>query len=686
MHKFPRYALPVVLSIIIASGAGSASAAEPETAPSLTADWPMDNHDPAGWRYNAAENTLRPANAGQLVEKWRFPPAGAPTFQNVGDAVASGIAVGNGVANFNTLGSGKLIALGAAIGKVLKENDLGQVRCGPSLSRGHVYVGSGNTIFSAAPSESFFPKQMTGNVCCFGLPQAGTAFRFVNQSGGEYADADCYWSLDHGKTWHSFADEPTTPCPTGNGRVYLRQGAPPANFDDRTTRWDFIEYALDNAGWHGNTTQVDAFCLPITITLGDKQVGIDKSRRELIAAFRKEAPAEFQKCAASDLWLMSPCRAGFGAGGPHENYFDKYIDEIWAKYARKQPTPSGKWIGEVTGEKLTFTPVGGGESISCPKKPSTQDAFLGTGDLATNPRFCAAINRHVLDDPADWLDPRKYYLAEPYNWYAKFFHDHSLGNKAYGFCYDDVGDQGAFFSGRGDEVVVTLYGDASKPASTAAGRSADDLIIRTANITSEGTRMAAEVFAPKNPDHAKLPTIIMSHGWGGTAELLRPDAMRFARAGFLVVAFDYRGWGKSDSRLVPVGKPVTNDGKLIAEVREVREVVDPIDQTTDILNVINWVAGEEQCDPDRIGLWGSSFSGGHVVYVAARDPRVKAFVSQVGSLDGRWVLGPTLRQYTFDQAAARTRGTIGYPKPREKFGSLTGAPILEEILLKVVDR
>ena len=62
-------------------------------------------------------------------------------------------------------------------------------------------------------------------------------------------------------------------------------------------------------------------------------------------------------------------------------------------------------------------------------------------------------------------------------------------------------------------------------------------------------------------------------------------------------------------------------------------MVDPIDQTTDIMNAINWVAGEKQCDKERIGLWGSSFSGGHVVYVAARDPRVKAFVSQVGSMD-----------------------------------------------------
>jgi hypothetical protein len=209
-----------------------------------------------------------------------------------------------------------------------------------------------------------------------------------------------------------------------------------------------------------------------------------------------------------------------------------------------------------------------------------------------------------------------------------------------------------------------------------------DINFRTANIFSEGTRIAAEVFSLKDPEKEKLPSIIMSHGWGGTAQALRPDAIAFARAGYLVVTIDYRGWGNSDSRLVVVGKaPDEKDGKLVAEVKEVREVVDPIDQTTDILNAVNWVQAEELCDPDRIGIWGSSFAGGHVVYVAARDPRVKAFVSQVGSMDGRWTIqNADMRKETFRQGTARTRGKLGYPKPGAKWGDLTGVPILEKIM------
>ena len=210
----------------------------------------------------------------------------------------------------------------------------------------------------------------------------------------------------------------------------------------------------------------------------------------------------------------------------------------------------------------------------------------------------------------------------------------------------------------------------------------DEVSYRTEDIMSEGVRMSAEVFAPREPKSDKLPTIVMSHGWGGVAASLRADAIVFARAGYLVVVFDYRGWGNSDSRLILSGKkPEMKDGKLIAEVKEVREVVDPIDQSTDIMNAVHWAAGDKQCDPQRIGLWGSSYSGGHVLYVAARDPRVKALVCQVGGMDSRFVIAtPQMRQNTYSQATARARGKIGYPKPREKFGTLIGAPVPEKLM------
>jgi polyvinyl alcohol dehydrogenase (cytochrome) len=113
------------------------------------------------------------------TERWRherpkIPKMGGtsdkPMYRDVGDVVASGIAVGNGVVYFTAVGSGKLIALDAATGSVLKEIPLGPVWAGPSLSRGRVYVGGGNTLFTPTELECFFPKKYTGSVRCFGLP------------------------------------------------------------------------------------------------------------------------------------------------------------------------------------------------------------------------------------------------------------------------------------------------------------------------------------------------------------------------------------------------------------------------------------------------------------------------------------------------------------------------------------
>jgi polyvinyl alcohol dehydrogenase (cytochrome) len=95
-----------------------------------------------------------------------------PFYTDVGDPVASGIALAGGVAFFTTTVSNRLVALDAATGQVLKEIDLGPVWCGPSVSRGRVYVGSGNILFAPGdPEEAYFPKRLTGTLFCFGLPE-----------------------------------------------------------------------------------------------------------------------------------------------------------------------------------------------------------------------------------------------------------------------------------------------------------------------------------------------------------------------------------------------------------------------------------------------------------------------------------------------------------------------------------
>jgi dienelactone hydrolase len=208
----------------------------------------------------------------------------------------------------------------------------------------------------------------------------------------------------------------------------------------------------------------------------------------------------------------------------------------------------------------------------------------------------------------------------------------------------------------------------------------DDVAFRSVDIFSEGTRMAGDVYSARANAGKKLPTILMAHGWGGTKAGFRPEAVAFAQAGYLVVAFDYRGWGESDSRLILVSKrePAEHqNNRFTAEVQEVREVVEPLDMVVDWLNAINWAAGDTQCDAGRIGLWGSSLSGGLVVSAALMDPRVKVLHSQVPSLDGRWTLAtPQERAATEKEATERARGELGYPPPRANtVQRLIGAPV-----------
>lgn len=204
--------------------------------------------------------------------------------------------------------------------------------------------------------------------------------------------------------------------------------------------------------------------------------------------------------------------------------------------------------------------------------------------------------------------------------------------------------------------------------------------VRPVDIYSEGTRMAGQFYSSKANAGKKLPTIIMAHGWGGVAASLVREAVPFAQAGYLVLTFDYRGWGPSDSRVVLTSKRAPaekSNFRFTAEVQEVREVVDPLDMVIDWQNAIAFVAGDPQCDTDRIGLWGSSLSGGLVVSAAVRDHRIKALHSQVAALDGYWTMAtPQERDVTLTESTRRARGEHGYPVPRSNtVAHLIGAPI-----------
>ena len=153
-------------------------------------------------------------------------------------------------------------------------------------------------------------------------------------------------------------------------------------------------------------------------------------------------------------------------------------------------------------------------------------------------------------------------------------------------------------------------------------------------IFSEGVRLAGNLFFPEGlGEDEKRPALLLCHGWGGAKEHLNTSyAPFFQKAGFIVMTFDYRGWFESDARVVATGDqsslPKSGNGTL--EVQAVRDVVDPFDQIMDISACLDYLVGEPNVDTARIGIWGSSYGGGHAVYTAATDGRIKCMVSQVG--------------------------------------------------------
>jgi len=193
-------------------------------------------------------------------------------------------------------------------------------------------------------------------------------------------------------------------------------------------------------------------------------------------------------------------------------------------------------------------------------------------------------------------------------------------------------------------------------------------------IWSEGTRLAADLYLPNNRKrNDRLPTIVLCNGWGGVKQGV-PERLgaRLAQNGFIALAFDYRGWGESDCKLVmkgPMPKPDTK-GEVTVRAQAIRQVVDPLDEAQDIRHVIDYLMGEPGIDTGRIGLWGSSYGGGLVTWVAAQDPRVKCVVAQVA---GMGVMGEAARKKGRERGTQQARAEIGpIPQDYDKSPKLPG--------------
>jgi len=157
---------------------------------------------------------------------------------------------------------------------------------------------------------------------------------------------------------------------------------------------------------------------------------------------------------------------------------------------------------------------------------------------------------------------------------------------------------------------------------------------------SDGVPCYARIFFPKGfTASASTPGVVLAQGWAGTHFSIEKYGARFAERGLVAMVIDYRGWGLSDGFVSTVEKTGGNDDVRITRPKTdivlKRTRLIPMKQVEDYRNAISYLQGEAGVNPERIGIWGSSFAGGNVIVVAALDSRVKAIVGQVPAISGK---------------------------------------------------
>jgi dipeptidyl aminopeptidase/acylaminoacyl peptidase len=136
---------------------------------------------------------------------------------------------------------------------------------------------------------------------------------------------------------------------------------------------------------------------------------------------------------------------------------------------------------------------------------------------------------------------------------------------------------------------------------------------------SEGVKLAGDLFLPIDlKPGERRAGIVLCHGYTGVRSIYLPDNARvLAEAGYVVLTFDYKGWGDSDgpkSRLAPYSR------------------------VADVQAALTFLGAQNEVDAARLGIYGTSYGGATVVWVAAVDPRVKCVVAVVGIGNGaRWM-------------------------------------------------
>ena len=196
---------------------------------------------------------------------------------------------------------------------------------------------------------------------------------------------------------------------------------------------------------------------------------------------------------------------------------------------------------------------------------------------------------------------------------------------------------------------------------------------KTHFFSGPGLKISCILDMPDNRgERCNLPGIVLCHGPGAVKEHLMPEVSnRLIKAGWVVLRFDYRGFGESEG---------------------LKNRLMPLEQCEDIRSAITFLQQQPEVDLDVIGLWGTATGGANVNYVAGIDSRVKCMVSVNSAGDlGRWLRGGkrywewvALLKKLKDDSLQRVM--TGDPTMVETHEIFSGDPAAQDFFKKVRDK
>jgi dienelactone hydrolase len=143
----------------------------------------------------------------------------------------------------------------------------------------------------------------------------------------------------------------------------------------------------------------------------------------------------------------------------------------------------------------------------------------------------------------------------------------------------------------------------------------EQVVRRAVSLPSDGETLRGWLYTPRSlAPGQRLPGVVTANALSGIKEINLPSyAERFAAAGYATLIFDYRYWGESS------GEP--------------RNHVAPMEHRADIRNALTFLAQQPEVEPARIGGWGISMGGGHMLFLATWEPRFKAVAAVSTGID-----------------------------------------------------